>query len=100
VVFNTEADSFHGHPDPLQCPEDVTRRSVAIYYYTASHAIHDEVPGKSTVYRARPNDDPKTKRYAFSLRYGQVLRDWLPPALMRYSLALRRRLGREPRPEK
>jgi hypothetical protein len=35
VVFNTDADSFHGHPEPLACPEDVSRNSLALYYYTA-----------------------------------------------------------------
>jgi len=32
VVFNTDADSFHGHPDPLLAPEGVFRRSIALYY--------------------------------------------------------------------
>lgn len=34
VLFETNAYSFHGHPQPLSCPEGVTRRSLAIYYYT------------------------------------------------------------------
>src|SRR3546814_10871992 len=39
VVFNTDSDSYHGHPDPLTCPEDRSRRSIALYYYTASPGI-------------------------------------------------------------
>jgi hypothetical protein len=35
VIFNTSADSFHGHPEPLRCPPEVSRRSIAMYYYTA-----------------------------------------------------------------
>lgn len=34
VIFNTDSDSFHGHPLPLTCPEDRQRRSLALYYYT------------------------------------------------------------------
>jgi len=34
VLFNTDADSYHGHPRALRCPEGVTRKSIAIYYYT------------------------------------------------------------------
>ncbi len=34
VIFNTDAKSFHGHPVPLNCPEEVTRKSIALYYYT------------------------------------------------------------------
>lgn len=33
VVFNTNKQSFHGHPSPLTCPVHVHRRSIATYYY-------------------------------------------------------------------
>jgi Rps23 Pro-64 3,4-dihydroxylase Tpa1-like proline 4-hydroxylase len=35
VIFATTSTSFHGHPKPLTCPPDVTRKSLALYYYTA-----------------------------------------------------------------
>lgn len=34
VIFTTSDHSFHGHPDPLACPEGVMRRSIAAYYFT------------------------------------------------------------------
>ena len=34
VIFATNDDSYHGHPYPLDCPEDVMRKSIALYYYT------------------------------------------------------------------
>lgn len=34
VVFNTNSDSFHGHPIPLNTPNGITRKSLALYYYT------------------------------------------------------------------
>lgn len=34
VVFNTNSDSFHGHPVPLNTPNGITRKSLALYYYT------------------------------------------------------------------
>lgn len=34
VVFSTLADSFHGHPEPLRAPDGVSRRSIALYYYS------------------------------------------------------------------
>jgi hypothetical protein len=46
VIFNTSARSFHGHPEPLACPPGVTRRSIAMYYYTAGRedeAVEDTV---------------------------------------------------------
>lgn len=33
VIFRYGPESWHGHPEPLTCPEDVERRSVAMYYY-------------------------------------------------------------------
>ena len=52
VIFNTDADSYHGHPEPLTCPEGMTRRSLALYYFTAE----DAPVVRSTNYRARPGD--------------------------------------------
>jgi 2OG-Fe(II) oxygenase superfamily len=94
VIFNTDADSFHGHPDPLTTPEGVVRRSIALYYYTASKAIYDELPNMSTMYRARPGDSAAVHREARGLRLDQHLRQWVPPALQRYVFAVKRRLVR------
>ncbi len=52
VIFTTLADSFHGHPDPLRCPPERSRRSMALYYFTED--ADPEV--QSTEYRARPGD--------------------------------------------
>jgi hypothetical protein len=55
VIFNTDADAFHGHPDPLQCPEGITRKSIALYYFTKEKSPLT----RSTNYRARPGDGLK-----------------------------------------
>lgn len=34
ALFQTNEISFHGHPTPLACPPDRTRKSLALYYYT------------------------------------------------------------------
>ena len=34
AMFNTTGDSWHGHPNPLTCPPDRSRKSLALYYYT------------------------------------------------------------------
>ena len=92
VIFNTDADSFHGHPDPLAAPDGVKRRSIALYYYTASKEIYKEVPDHSTIYHARPGDDRATRREAWRLRLDQHLRQWVPPVMQRYVFAVKRRL--------
>jgi hypothetical protein len=59
LVFTTSDDSFHGHPDALTTPEDVARRSMALYYFTED----ENAVRKSTNYRARP-DEAGVKRAA------------------------------------
>jgi len=56
AIFNTDQDSFHGLPDPIRCPADVTRKSLALYYFT-----DEQQPFlvRSTEYRARPGDGLK-----------------------------------------
>jgi hypothetical protein len=83
VVFSTDAQTWHGHPDELLTPEGVLRRSVAHYYYTASRSIYDEVPNLSTVYHARPDDTAAVRKEARRFRTEEYLRDFLPPIAMR-----------------
>jgi 2OG-Fe(II) oxygenase superfamily len=53
VIFNTDQPSYHGFPEPLRCPVGVTRRSLALYYYT----VEKTAPvARSTDYRPRPAD--------------------------------------------
>lgn len=55
VVFNTESDSFHGHPEPLQCPANESRKSLALYYFT----LDSDPVVRSTEYRGRPGEGLK-----------------------------------------
>jgi Rps23 Pro-64 3,4-dihydroxylase Tpa1-like proline 4-hydroxylase len=89
VIFNTDADSFHGHPDPLLTPDHVTRRSIALYYYTASRKILHEVEDNCTDYRPRPTDGVSiTGERAFqTLKNG--VRQIAPPILYTMVHALR-----------
>lgn len=34
VIFSTTETSFHGYPEPISCPDSVSRKSIAFYYYT------------------------------------------------------------------
>ena len=34
VIFSTTDFSNHGHPDPLNCPDLMSRKSIATYYYS------------------------------------------------------------------
>lgn len=48
VVFSMRPDSWHGHPEPITCPENVQRRSLALYFYTPEPPRE---PVHTTLYR-------------------------------------------------
>jgi Rps23 Pro-64 3,4-dihydroxylase Tpa1-like proline 4-hydroxylase len=56
LIFTTDVDSFHGHPEPMQCPEGVARRSLALYYFS----VEEDPNVRSTEYRARPGDGARS----------------------------------------
>ena len=58
IVFRTDDFSFHGHPTPLKCPKDRSRRSLILYYYTNTRPV-DEVQSLDYKHRAlfhKPTD--------------------------------------------
>lgn len=77
VIFNTEEDSFHGVPEPLKCPPDRTRNSMALYYYT----VDDEARLRPTNYRARPSDG------------SRKLFIWIDKILIGFYTRIKRRLN-------
>ncbi len=57
VLFETNEISYHGHPLPLRVPEDKTRNSLAMYYYTSDRpevaAEHNTLYVQTTGLRGR-----------------------------------------------
>jgi 2OG-Fe(II) oxygenase superfamily len=80
VIFNTDLDSFHGHPDPLNCPPDRSRRSIATYYYSAAEGGLALLPKRDTNFRPRPGSGDKTD---WKIRRFHFVNDWVPPRLQR-----------------
>jgi Rps23 Pro-64 3,4-dihydroxylase Tpa1-like proline 4-hydroxylase len=39
VIFNTTCKPWHGHPHPLNTPDEVTRKSLALYYYNVDNTV-------------------------------------------------------------
>ena len=80
MVFGTTDFTYHGHPEPLQCPEGMTRKSMALYYFSNGRPA-EEVSGEhSTLFRERRAGEFKlTTRQ----RIAAIARDFLPPILVR-----------------
>lgn len=68
ALFSTTGNSWHGHPDVLTCPEDRTRKSLALYYYTNGRPDHEVKKSQkdriTTTFAARKGvDSTKMKNY-------------------------------------
>jgi Rps23 Pro-64 3,4-dihydroxylase Tpa1-like proline 4-hydroxylase len=87
AVFGTTDFTFHGHPNPLLCPEGVTRKSLALYYFTNGRPA-EEINGASNTTLFKPRDAADFKP-TFSQRLRAVARDVLPPILTRQLERLR-----------
>ncbi|MGE0683976.1 MAG: 2OG-Fe(II) oxygenase [Candidatus Binatia bacterium] len=58
VLFLTDDFSFHGHSGPLNCPEQRTRKSIAMYYYTTGRPLRElqAVADHGTLFQERPQN--------------------------------------------
>ena len=85
VIFTTDDKSFHGQPQPVTCPKDMTRRSIATYYYTASSKIHDDVKSNSADTFWHPGEGASTrdKILSFKNRVRLNLKEYVPPIIYR-----------------
>ena len=80
MIFGTTDFTYHGHPEPLQCPENMTRKSMALYYFSNGRPP-EEVSGEhSTIFRERREGEFKL---TFRQRASAIARDFLPPILVR-----------------
>ena len=82
VLFTTTDFTYHGHPEPLMCPEGWTRKSLALYYYTNGRPA-SEGTGKehSTLFQARPGEDIKENKLA-GMTVKTFLKKLVPPILI------------------
>tara|TARA_Y100000817_G_scaffold299806_1_gene278267 strand:+ start:1755 stop:2603 length:849 start_codon:yes stop_codon:yes gene_type:complete len=58
VIFSTTDFSNHGHPDPIECPTNISRKSIALYYFSKGRPKNEIL-----------NEDQKNRTY-FKNRVG------------------------------
>jgi hypothetical protein len=80
MIFGTTDFTYHGHPDPLQCPEGMTRKSLALYYFSNGRPAEEVTGAHSTLFRATSDKD---LRPTFKQRLRSVASDVLPPIIAR-----------------
>jgi Rps23 Pro-64 3,4-dihydroxylase Tpa1-like proline 4-hydroxylase len=78
VIFTTTDFTYHGHPEPLTCPEGWTRKSLALYYYSNGRPP-EEISGKahSTIFQARPGEEIQEKSSGIDIK--TIVKKITPP---------------------
>lgn len=84
VIFNTSLDSYHGVPDPVACPPERSRKSIATYYYTA-FADATAIPQRNTNFRVRPGLTDTPDRF---VGFEHFVNDWVPRRLHKLAMRL------------
>jgi Rps23 Pro-64 3,4-dihydroxylase Tpa1-like proline 4-hydroxylase len=56
VIFSTSTYSFHGHPHPLTSPEGVSRKSIALYYYSNGRPFSEQTDPHATLWQELPQE--------------------------------------------
>ena len=80
VIFGTTDFTYHGHPEPLQCPPELTRKSLALYYFTNGRPAEELSGDHSTLFKARGGEEFKLD---MRQRVRSAARELLPPILTR-----------------
>jgi hypothetical protein len=85
AIFSTTDYSWHGHPDPLTCPPERSRRSLALYYYSNgrpdSEVSEENRRRITTTFVARKGQD-SSKMTVFN-NMVNLANDLLPPILVK-----------------
>ena len=77
VIFSTTSFTYHGHPEHLKCPEEISRKSIALYYFSTGRPVSEVSFNKhSTLF-------VETKGEKFLPDIKEKIVDWLPPIFIR-----------------
>ncbi len=85
VIFSTNDFSNHGHPDPINCPDNLSRKSIALYYFSKGRPISD-LNNKNfknkTYFKSRDgfvnetyNQNEKIKNYLRKFKFYKYLKE-------------------------
>ena len=85
AMFSTTDYSWHGHPDPLSCPEGWSRKSLALYYYTNGRPQEEIDPFKKehmTIFKERADGLDGNKMKNFNTLVN-IVENVTPPIILK-----------------
>lgn len=80
MIFGTTDFTYHGHPDPLRCPAGMSRKSLALYYFSNGRPAEEVAGRHSTLFRERHAGEFRPN---WRQRAAGIASDLLPPLLVR-----------------
>ena len=83
VIFNTTDYTYHGVPEPINCPSNMSRKSLALYYFSngrPSSELRSENLNQSTIFVKRPNEKFDNRNIGLK----NFLKQIVPPILFNY----------------
>lgn len=88
AIFSTTDFSYHGHPDPLACPDDMSRKSLALYYYSngrPKHEINAKNGDHMTLFQARDghSEDADALLVSEPVPFKSRIKDFIPPIALK-----------------
>lgn len=78
VIFNTTENSMHGNPQPICHPDGISRKSIALYYYTSTW--DGQKRSRTTQFKVRKNSNDRPD---WSIRKQEFINEFLPPFIAR-----------------
>lgn len=89
VIFNTTSNSQHGNPQPINHPAGISRKSIALYYYTSTW--DGSKRSHSTQFQVRPKSGDERD---WRTRLDELRDDLLPPIVARAVKRVTRLVGK------
>jgi hypothetical protein len=87
AIFSTTDFSHHGHPNPLTCPPDRSRKSLALYYFSngrPAQEVHARLEEHGTLFKARHGVANDVREEVEARRSAKsILKEFIPPVLLR-----------------
>ncbi|MDH7638486.1 2OG-Fe(II) oxygenase [Sphingomonas oryzagri] len=78
VIFTTSNNSLHGNPNPINHPDGLSRKSIALYYYTSTWDKSKR--SHTTQFKVRPGSRDRTD---WSIKKQELIEDLFPPIILR-----------------
>jgi hypothetical protein len=88
VIFNTTSTSYHGNPEKVHHPNGISRKSIALYYYTSTWDTAKRE--HTTQFRVRPGAEDRTD---WQVKARELAADLTPPLLARSLRNFKKRFG-------